>query len=316
MEESEGRKEFRLLTFDTLESMDFKKLMEVYRESNTENIPDFYPGCTDLEAGRKMVEARFHRYLGVDFFRGEGNRYYVLEEGGVWLSALRLFAVPGKEREYYLEALETRPEARQKGFAKQLITGVLDILKEDGSFVITDSVSKRNQTSLLTHLRSGFRIFQENAVNALNGKENPKAYGLRYEYKKEAAPVEVVAALIFEGDRFLICQRPANKARALLWEFVGGKVEPGETKEEALVRECREELDITLSVGDVFTEVTHEYPDITVHLTLFLSKIAEGTPKLLEHHALQWITPAEIPEYEFCPADTEILKQIRERFEE
>ena len=81
---------------------------------------------------------------------------------------------------------------------------------------------------------------------------------------------EVVAALIWDGDRFLICQRPAHKARGLLWEFVGGKVEPGETKEDALIRECREELDITLSVGDVFMEVTHEYPDLTVHLTCLL----------------------------------------------
>ena len=71
--------------------------------------------------------------------------------------------------------------------------------------------------------------------------------------------VEVVAALIWENDKFMICQRPAHKARGLLWEFVGGKVEPGETKEQALIRECREELNITLSVGDVFMEVTHEY---------------------------------------------------------
>ena len=65
--------------------------------------------------------------------------------------------------------------------------------------------------------------------------------------------VEVVAALIWRGDRFLACQRPAHKARGLLWEFVGGKVEPGETKEEALVRECREELGVTVRVGEVFT---------------------------------------------------------------
>ena len=122
---------------------------------------------------------------------------------------------------------------------------------------------------------------------------------------------EVVAALIWNGDRFMICQRPAHKARALLWEFVGGKVEPGETKEQALIRECREELDITLDVGSVFMDVIHEYPDITVHLTLFNAAIAAGTPKLLEHNDLKWINPAEIPQYAFCPADEEILKAIR-----
>lgn len=123
---------------------------------------------------------------------------------------------------------------------------------------------------------------------------------------------EVVAALIWAGDRFLICQRPAHKARGLLWEFVGGKVEPGETKRAALVRECREELDVEVAVGDVFMEVVHEYPDLTVHLTLFHAAIASGTPKLLEHNAMAWITTAEIPQYEFCPADETILARLRE----
>ena len=127
--------------------------------------------------------------------------------------------------------------------------------------------------------------------------------------------VEVVAALIWDGDKFMICQRPTHKARALLWEFVGGKIEPGETKEQALIRECQEELAVALSVGDVFIDVIHEYPDITVHLTLFNSKIAEGTPQMLEHNDIKWITPAEIPNYDFCPADEEILKKITELFE-
>ncbi len=122
--------------------------------------------------------------------------------------------------------------------------------------------------------------------------------------------IEVVAALIWDGDRFLICQRPENKERGLLWEYVGGKVEPGETKQEALIRECREELDVTITVGDVFMDVVHEYPDITVHLTLFHASIAEGTIRLLEHNAIAWITPAEIPDYDFCPADEDINKQI------
>lgn len=122
--------------------------------------------------------------------------------------------------------------------------------------------------------------------------------------------IEVVAALIWDGDRFLICQRPAHKARGLLWEFVGGKVELGETKEAALVRECREELAIELSVGEVFMEVLHTYPDITVQLTLFHATIAAGVPQKLEHHDIRWITPAEIGRYDFCPADVEILERI------
>ena len=122
---------------------------------------------------------------------------------------------------------------------------------------------------------------------------------------------QVVAALIWQGDRFLICQRPEYKARGLLWEFVGGKVEAGETKEQALIRECREELDIGLRVGQVFMQVVHTYPDLTVELTLFHAVIAEGTPKLLEHHALAWITPGEIDRYAFCPADETILERLR-----
>lgn len=121
---------------------------------------------------------------------------------------------------------------------------------------------------------------------------------------------EVVAALIWDNGKFMICQRPETKSCALLWEFVGGKVEPGETKEQALIRECREELDVALSVGTPFIDVVHEYPDITVHLTLFNSIIADGVPKLLEHNDLKWITPAEIPNYNFCPADKEILERI------
>jgi 8-oxo-dGTP diphosphatase len=122
---------------------------------------------------------------------------------------------------------------------------------------------------------------------------------------------EVVAALIWQDNKFMICQRPAHKARGLLWEFVGGKVEPGETKEQALIRECREELAVTISVGDVFMDVVHEYPDLTVHLTLFNATIAAGEPQKLEHNDIQWITPSEILNYEFCPADEEILKQIK-----
>lgn len=123
---------------------------------------------------------------------------------------------------------------------------------------------------------------------------------------------EVVAGLIWDGDKFMICQRPAHKARGLLWEFVGGKVESGETKEQALIRECQEELAVTLEVGEVFMDVVHEYPDLTVHLTLFHARIAEGVPQKLEHNDIRWITVGEIDEYVFCPADEEILRRLKD----
>ena len=123
---------------------------------------------------------------------------------------------------------------------------------------------------------------------------------------------EVVAALIWRGERFLACQRPEHKARGLLWEFVGRKVEPGETREQALVRECREELDVTVVPGEVFMEVVHEYPDLTVHLTLFQTQLPEGEPKALEHNALRWITVQEIDQLAFCPADEVILERLKQ----
>lgn len=125
---------------------------------------------------------------------------------------------------------------------------------------------------------------------------------------------EVVAALIWRQGRFLICQRPAYKKRGLQWEFAGGKVEPGETKEQALARECMEELAVTVSVGDAFADVTHAYPDLSIHLTLFHAAIAVGEPQQLEHNALRWIRPDEIPQYEFCPADQPLLDRITKEY--
>ena len=142
--------------------------------------------------------------------------------------------------------------------------------------------------------------------------ENLQGYiGTCLMMKQVKLMVEVVAALIWDQDKFMICQRPANKARGLLWEFVGGKVELGETKEQALIRECQEELAITLDVDEVFMDVVHEYPDLTVHLTLFNASIREGTPQKVEHNDIRWIKKNEIGRYAVCPADEEILKKLK-----
>ena len=129
----------------------------------------------------------------------------------------------------------------------------------------------------------------------------------------EKKTLEVVAALIWRGDRFLACQRPPEKARGLLWEFVGGKVEMGESGQRALARECREELDVLLEVGNAFMDVTHEYPDLTVHLTLYEAEIAQGEPKMLEHHDIRWVTVDEMDQLDFCPADQVFVEEIRRR---
>ena len=126
----------------------------------------------------------------------------------------------------------------------------------------------------------------------------------------EKKKIEVVAAKIVRGDSVLLCQRAENKSRALLWEFVGGKVEAGETREAALIRECREELDIALCVEKKLTEVTHSYPDITVHLTLFLAR-TEDEPKKLEHNDIRWVHESELEQYALCPADAELVEKLK-----
>lgn len=122
---------------------------------------------------------------------------------------------------------------------------------------------------------------------------------------------EVVAALIVKDHRFLICQRPAHKARGLLWEFVGGKVEPGETLPQALIRECLEELGIRVTPQEIFMQLVHTYPDITVRLTLFWTQ-TQDTPQRLEHNDLRWIGVDEIDYFSFCPADRDILAKLKE----
>ena len=131
---------------------------------------------------------------------------------------------------------------------------------------------------------------------------------------KQKPKITVVAALIWQDGKFLACRRPAHKSRPLLWEFVGGKVERGETKQQALVRECTEELAVTVRVGDEYIHTVHDYDDVTVDLTLFHAEITSGTPQMLEHVELSWVTPSQVDGLEFCPADAPILQQIKKDF--
>lgn len=127
---------------------------------------------------------------------------------------------------------------------------------------------------------------------------------------------EVVAALILENGRCMICQRPKGKDREMHWEFVGGKVEPGETNPEALVRECREELGITVSVGPLFTELVHTYPDVTIHLSVYQTEIVEGEPQKLEHNDICWVKINELEQYDFCGADRVVLNRLQQKLAE
>lgn len=124
----------------------------------------------------------------------------------------------------------------------------------------------------------------------------------------------IVAAFIYENGKFLICQRPQGKARALLWEFAGGKVETGESNEQALARECLEELAVIVEVGTLFYNHSHEYEDIIVNLFIYHTKIIGGQIQKLEHNDIRWITPQETDNYEFCPADVDVLRLIKETY--
>jgi 8-oxo-dGTP diphosphatase len=121
-----------------------------------------------------------------------------------------------------------------------------------------------------------------------------------------------VTAAIFKNkqDEILICQRPAGKNCALLWEFPGGKQEPGETLEECIVRECIEELSVEIKVLQKFDEVTHEYNDKTVHITFFECVFLNGVLMKKEHNDIKWVNIAELQRYEFCPADKLIVEKI------
>ena len=122
--------------------------------------------------------------------------------------------------------------------------------------------------------------------------------------------LEVTAAIIRQNGKVLICQRPVEKNCCLLWEFPGGKIEAGETGEQSIIRECQEELGVTLSVERELTDITYTYPDRIVHLYFYLCNIAAGVPEKKEHNALAWIAPDEVDRYEFCPADTKMLSSV------
>lgn len=123
--------------------------------------------------------------------------------------------------------------------------------------------------------------------------------------------VEVVGAIIKDGDRYLVGQRAANKSQGGLWEFMGGKIEPGETPEQALARECREELDLEIEDEHIIDSVIHDYPEKTIRLTLISCSPKSGSvPKALEHQQIRWVTRSEMDAFDFAPADRELIGRV------
>ena len=172
-----------LLTLTRFSDLDGRKLMDLYAEGNLENADYFYPSMTDKAEALRLVEEGFLSYLRDEFFGPAGSTYRIWEENGVWVSALRLTRV--EDGLYYLEALETHPAFRRQGYASRLLQGVLDALKAEGPFRLCDCVSKRNEASLRTHLKCGFRIAAEEGIDYLRGEKDERDYGMEYRYEGE-----------------------------------------------------------------------------------------------------------------------------------
>jgi mutator protein MutT len=122
--------------------------------------------------------------------------------------------------------------------------------------------------------------------------------------------IEVSSALIFHNGKLLISQRHATAHLGGLWEFPGGKREPGETFEQCLVREIREELGIEISVGELFEEISHDYAEKSVRLKFFLCGLIRGEPQTLGCAAFEWIRKSELANYKFPAADSKLLEKL------
>lgn len=122
--------------------------------------------------------------------------------------------------------------------------------------------------------------------------------------------IEVVAAMIRDGERALLCRRPEGKNLGGKWEFPGGKIEPGETGEAAIAREIREELGVEIEVGAKLAAVTQEYPGRTVRLALYGARVLRGAPRMLEHSDMRWVPLEELCGFDLCPADRQLIERL------
>lgn len=165
-----------LLRLTELPDGDIPKLMAIYAEGNRENAEYFYPELPLLE-GIAREEEKFVAMLRETFFPKPGNAVYVLESEEQWVAALRLTQM---EDFYYLEALETRPDQRKKGYGKALLKAVCSELSVRGAVMIRDCVYKRNQASLQTHLAAGFVIERETGIEYPGGTIDERSYGMLY----------------------------------------------------------------------------------------------------------------------------------------
>jgi 8-oxo-dGTP diphosphatase len=122
--------------------------------------------------------------------------------------------------------------------------------------------------------------------------------------------IRVVGAMIEDGGRYLITQRPPRASLPLLWEFPGGRVEPGETDQAALARELKEEMAIVVVVGDRVLHVEHAYEGYDIDFCVYRCRLDSGTVQHLRIHDHRWVQPDELDQYEFPPADEKSIAQL------
>ena len=168
--------------FESFDQIDPRRLMDIYQESNTENLDYFYPDAPDKMAMLPQLEQNFLRFVETGFFSKPGNSYFVLEESGVWRSALRLYRI--EEGLYYIEALETRPDSRRRGCAVRLLNGVIAELQKGDPFRLCDCVNKKNLPSLRTHQKCGFSIASDSGMDYRRGESRDRSYGMEYRWDK------------------------------------------------------------------------------------------------------------------------------------
>ena len=169
-----------LLRIKNYTDINDRKLMDIYTESNFENVDYFYLDEVDKSVGVKKVEAGFLDFLKNNFFKQEEAAYWVLEENGIWVSAARTCFI--KHDIIYLEALETMPSKRNKGYGSKLLFELIEALKKEGHFRLCDCVSKKNIPSLKTHEKCGFKIVADVGNDYLNNDVDDHCFSLEYKY--------------------------------------------------------------------------------------------------------------------------------------
>lgn len=166
-----------LLEFATMtDAQAMRMIQTIYTEGCRENAQWRHPEATDLTAAIAEEEQVFLEFFR-KFLSNERNRYYILEENGEWVSALRLTRI---DDFCYLEALETAENHRKEGCAVRLMGEVIDLLRTRGTVEIRSNVDKENTASLATHKKCGFIVAEENGVNYISGTQSSYVYGMLY----------------------------------------------------------------------------------------------------------------------------------------